>query len=46
MGFARQVANRIVFMDQGQIVEANVPDEFFNHPQQERTKLFLRQILR
>jgi general L-amino acid transport system ATP-binding protein len=46
MGFARQVANRIVFMDQGQIVEANVPEEFFNHPQHERTKLFLSQILR
>jgi general L-amino acid transport system ATP-binding protein len=45
MGFARQVANRIVFMDQGQIVEANVPEEFFNHPQHERTKLFLSQIL-
>ena len=46
MGFARQVANRIVFMDEGQIVEANVPDEFFAHPQHERTKLFLSQILR
>jgi len=46
MGFARQVANRIVFMDQGQIVEANVPEEFFAHPQHERTKLFLSQILR
>ena len=46
MGFARQVANRIVFMDEGQIVEANVPEEFFNHPQHERTKLFLSQILR
>jgi general L-amino acid transport system ATP-binding protein len=46
MGFARQVANRIVFMDSGQIIEANVPEEFFNHPQHERTKLFLRQILR
>ena len=45
MGFARQVANRVVFMDGGQIVEANVPDEFFNHPQHERTKLFLSQIL-
>ncbi len=45
MGFARQVANRIVFMDQGQIVEANVPEEFFAHPQHERTKLFLSQIL-
>jgi general L-amino acid transport system ATP-binding protein len=46
MGFARQVANRIVFMDQGQIVEANVPEEFFAHPRHERTKLFLGQILR
>src|SRR5499426_3588489 len=45
MGFARQVANRIVFMDEGQIVEANVPEEFFAHPQHERTKLFLGQIL-
>ena len=46
MGFARQVANRIVFMDEGQIVEANVPGEFFAHPQHERTRLFLSQILR
>ena len=46
MGFARQVANRIVFMDQGQIVESNAPEEFFSHPQHERTKLFLGQILR
>ncbi len=45
MGFARQVANRVVFMDVGQIVEANTPDEFFAHPQHERTKLFLSQIL-
>ena len=46
MGFARQVASRVVFMDEGQIVEANVPEEFFTHPQHERTKLFLSQILR
>ena len=46
MGFARQVANRIVFMDEGQIVESNVPDEFFAHPRHDRTKLFLSQILR
>jgi len=46
MGFARQVANRVVLMDEGQIVEANSPEEFFNHPQHERTKLFLSQILR
>jgi general L-amino acid transport system ATP-binding protein len=45
MGFARQVANRVVFMDQGQIVEMNAPEEFFAHPQHERTKLFLSQIL-
>ena len=45
MGFARQVANRVVFMDQGQIVETNAPDEFFANPQHERTKLFLSQIL-
>jgi len=46
MGFARQVANRIVFMDEGQVVEANTPQGFFTHPQHERTKLFLSQILR
>jgi general L-amino acid transport system ATP-binding protein len=45
MGFARQVANRIVFMDAGQIVEINSPDKFFTYPQHERTKLFLSQIL-
>src|SRR5690348_11574900 len=45
MGFARQVANRVIFMDAGQIVEANTPEEFFSHPQHERTKLFLSQIL-
>ena len=45
MGFAKQVANRVVFMDQGQIVEENAPNEFFNNPKSERTKLFLSQIL-
>ena len=45
MGFARQVANRVIFMDQGQIVEQNEPGEFFDNPQHERTKLFLSQIL-
>ena len=45
MGFARQVANRVIFMDQGQIVEQNTPAEFFDHPQHDRTKLFLSQIL-
>ena len=46
MGFARQVASRVVFMDYGQIVEINEPKEFFAHPQHERTKLFLSQILK
>lgn len=45
MGFARQVANRVIFMDQGQIVEQNEPEAFFENPQNERTKLFLSQIL-
>jgi general L-amino acid transport system ATP-binding protein len=45
MTFARQVADRMVFMDEGQIVEINTPEEFFSHPQHERTKLFLSQIL-
>ena len=46
MGFARQVANRMVLMDAGQIIEANEPEAFFNRPQHERTKQFLSQILR
>jgi general L-amino acid transport system ATP-binding protein len=45
MGFARQVADRVIFMDYGQIVEMNTPDEFFRNPQHERTRLFLSQIL-
>ena len=45
MGFARQVANRVIFMDEGQIVEQNEPEAFFNNPESERTKLFLSQIL-
>lgn len=45
MGFARQVANRVIFMDAGQIVETNEPNAFFSNPQHERTKLFLSQIL-
>jgi general L-amino acid transport system ATP-binding protein len=45
MGFARQVADRIVFMDQGEIVEINKPSEFFSNPRHERSKLFLAQIL-
>lgn len=46
MGFAREVADRVVFMDAGQIIESNKPKEFFANPQHERTKLFLSQILR
>ena len=45
MGFARSVAHRVLFMDSGQIVEQNTPDEFFFNPQNERTKQFLSQIL-
>nr|WP_227519944.1 amino acid ABC transporter ATP-binding protein [Mangrovitalea sediminis] len=45
MGFARKVADRVIFMDAGQIVEENAPEEFFLNPQNERTKLFLSQIL-
>ena len=45
MGFARQVAHRVIFMDEGQIVEQNEPQEFFNNPRSDRTKLFLSQIL-
>ncbi|EAS50230.1 ABC transporter family [Aurantimonas manganoxydans SI85-9A1] len=45
MGFARQVANRVIFMDAGQIVEQNEPEAFFTNPEHERTKLFLSQIL-
>ena len=45
MGFARSVADRVIFMDHGQIVEENTPDEFFNHPKSERTRDFLSKIL-
>lgn len=45
MGFARQVADRVIFMDNGQIVEANTPNDFFKSPQHERSKLFLSQLL-
>jgi len=45
MGFAKSVAHRVLFMDYGKIVEANTPDEFFDNPQHDRTKLFLSQIL-
>jgi general L-amino acid transport system ATP-binding protein len=45
MGFAREAADRIVFFDEGDIVEQNTPEEFFANPREERTKLFLSQIL-
>jgi len=46
MGFARQVADRVIFMDEGQIIEENAPEAFFSSPRHERTKLFLSHILR
>jgi general L-amino acid transport system ATP-binding protein len=46
MGFARQAANRMILMDEGQIIESNEPEAFFTHPQHARTKQFLSQILR
>jgi general L-amino acid transport system ATP-binding protein len=46
MGFARQIADRVIFMDDGQIVEINTPKEFFDHPQHPRARLFLQQVLR
>ena len=45
MGFAREVADRVIFMEDGQIVETGTPEHFFTNPQEERTKLFLSQIL-
>jgi general L-amino acid transport system ATP-binding protein len=45
MGFAKTVADRVIFMDEGEIIEQNEPNAFFDHPQHERTKLFLSQIL-
>ncbi|BDD88778.1 amino acid ABC transporter ATP-binding protein [Desulfofustis limnaeus] len=45
MGFAREVADRVLFMDQGKIVEVGTPEHFFSNPQEERTKLFLKQVL-
>jgi len=45
MNFAKQVADRVIFMDRGEIVEVNAPEPFFANPQHERTKLFLSQIL-
>ena len=45
MGFARSVADRVIFMDEGEIVEQGAPEEFFSNPKSDRTKLFLSQIL-
>jgi len=45
MGFAKTVADQMIFMDEGKIVEQATPDEFFNNPKSDRTKLFLSQIL-
>ncbi len=45
MGFAREVADRVLFMDQGKIVEVGTPEHFFTNPQEDRTKLFLKQVL-
>ena len=45
MGFAKQVADRVIFMDEGEVIESNTPHEFFDNPQHDRTKLFLSQIL-
>jgi general L-amino acid transport system ATP-binding protein len=45
MGFAKSVAHKVLFMDEGEILEENTPVEFFENPQHERTKLFLSQIL-
>jgi general L-amino acid transport system ATP-binding protein len=45
MGFAKTIADRVIFMDGGDVVEENEPNEFFNNPQHERTRLFLSQIL-
>lgn len=45
MGFAREVADRVIFMDQGKVVEVGTPEHFFTNPQEERTKLFLKQVL-
>jgi ABC-type polar amino acid transport system ATPase subunit len=46
MGFAREVADRVIFMDQGEIVEVGPPEHFFSSPEHERTKRFLGTILR
>jgi putative glutamine transport system ATP-binding protein len=46
MGFAKEVADRVIFMDEGVILEEGSPEHFFKHPTHERTKLFLNRILR
>jgi polar amino acid transport system ATP-binding protein len=45
MGFAKEVADRVIFMDEGALVEENIPHDFFNNPVNDRTKLFLSKIL-
>ena len=45
MGFAKEVADRVILFDEGLLIEENTPDEFFDNPQHDRTKLFLEQIL-
>jgi len=45
MGFAKKIANKIIFMDNGEIVESNTPENFFTNPNKERTKTFLNQVL-
>ncbi|HCY85593.1 MAG TPA: amino acid ABC transporter ATP-binding protein, partial [Desulfobacteraceae bacterium] len=44
-GFAREVADRVIFMDEGKIIEEGTPEQFYTNPQNDRTKLFLKQIL-
>jgi ABC-type polar amino acid transport system ATPase subunit len=45
MGFAREVADRVIFMDYGEVIEQNTPSEFFKNPQHERSQQFLKEIL-
>jgi general L-amino acid transport system ATP-binding protein len=45
MGFARKVADRVIFVDSGQIIEEGTPDQIFDHPQSDRLKLFLSQVI-
>ena len=45
MGFARRVADRVIFMDEGEIIEENTPSAFFENPQNDRTKMFLSKII-